>query len=501
MDDSLFVDLFDDREQKTYKYFDGISWKKSNSGRTIPVLSPHDQTVVGNIQAVTKQEIDDVINNAIHVQSEWEQTSLKTKIDILKKSAKILRDYQDIFTEMLVIEIGKTRHESRIEVLRTADIIEFCVHEIMSIVSYTLKSDVFPGYKDGIVSHVRRVAHGVVLAIGPFNYPLNLVASKIAPAILMGNCVVVKPPTQGSISGLLLTQAFVKAGLPQGVLSCVTGEGREIGDYLTTHPGISMIAFTGSSNVGQSIAQKVGMKPLLFECGGNNAVIVLPDADMNMTAKEIIKGGFSYAGQRCTGIKYVLGTQETFDALLPLVLHHMNEMVRMGDPRNEETKLVGPVISIRAAEEIEQVIHEAVSQGANIITGGKRQGAYIEPTILSHVLKDMRVVKEETFGPVVSCMTVSSVEEAIQIINGSMYGLQASIFTLNESLAHQIAQCIHAGTVQINGSPQRGPDNFPFLGIKASGLGVQGIRYSLEAMSRIQSIVINPIDKGRATAL
>lgn len=491
MNEELFTQLLEDKEQKIYRYFTGKSWEKSTSGKLIPVISPHDQTVVGSLQAVTPEEANRVVTEAKKAQREWENVSLDHRIEVVKKAAEILRENESVYTNILVSEIGKTKHESKSEVLRTADLIEMCTSEVLAMKNYSIPSELFPGFKKGIVSHVEHVAHGVVLAIGPFNYPINLVASKIAPALLMGNAVVVKPPTQGSISGLLLTQAFFAAGLPEGVISCVTGEGREIGDYLTTHPLISMIAFTGSSGVGQAIAKKVGMKPLLFECGGNNPVIVLPDADMNLTSKEIVKGGFSYAGQRCTGIKYVLGTTATLELLLPTVLEQMKIQIHVGDPTDETTKLVGPVISVKAAEEIEAVIQEAVSQGAQIAVGGKRTGAYMEPTILTNVSFSMRVVREETFGPVISFINVNNPEEALSIIDASEYGLQTSIFTQDEQIGIALAKSINVGTVQINGSPQRGPDHFPFMGVKASGLGVQGIRYSLEAMSRLKSIVTN----------
>jgi glyceraldehyde-3-phosphate dehydrogenase (NADP+) len=487
MADDIFHEIVEDHEHKIYRYFTGELWTTSSSGKIIPVLSPYDQSVVGNIQAVTQEEADQVISLAKTVQRKWEQASLETRIAVVKNAARLLREYEEVFASMLTLEIGKTHKEAISEVSRTADIIEFSIQEARNIRGYSMVSDGFPGYKNGIVANIERVAHGVVLAIGPFNYPLNLVASKIAPGLLMGNSVVVKPPTQGSICGLMLVRVFHAAGVPKGVMSCITAEGRHIGEYLTTHPGISMIAFTGSSSVGQLIAKQAGMKPLLFECGGNNAVIILPDADINLTAKEIVRGGFSYAGQRCTGIKYVLGTKETLDRVLPAVV----------DLTSLQAKDMGPLISLASAEEIEQVIQEALSQGAQVATGGKRTGTYIEPTILTNVSKDMRVVKEETFGPVVSFITVSSADEAIGIINDSRYGLQASIFTQDEERAKHLAKRLQVGTVQINGSPQRGPDNFPFMGIKESGLGVQGIRYSLEAMSRLQSIVVNPSNSSR----
>jgi len=491
MKNEVFLELLENKEKNIYKYFTGQSWEMSSSGRTIPIQSPHDQSVIGNVQAITQSEVDQVITTAQKAQFQWEQTPLHERERIVIKAAAIMRENEPVFTDMLISEIGKSRQESKAEIIRTAELIEFCATESHTLDGYTVESDAFPGFEKGRTSIVEHVAHGVVLAIGPFNYPINLVASKIAPALLMGNCVVVKPPTQGSISGLLLTQVFHKAGVPEGVISCVTGEGREIGDSLVMHPGISMIAFTGSTHVGQSLAKKAGMKSLLLECGGNNPVIVLPDADLSLTAKEIVKGGFSYAGQRCTGIKYVLGEVNVLEKLLPLVMEQMNTMIHVGNPNDEATKLVGPVISVEAAKEIEDIINEAVSQGAAVKTGGKRNGAYIQPTILTDVTKDMRVVKEETFGPVISFISVGSVDEAVAIISDSIFGLQASIFTQDEGTGMTLSKRLQVGTVQLNGSPQRGPDHFPFMGVKASGLGVQGVRYSLEAMSRLKSTVVN----------
>jgi glyceraldehyde-3-phosphate dehydrogenase (NADP+) len=388
-------------------------------------------------------------------------------------------------------EIGKTTGDAKSEIIRTADLIDYIADEVISLRGETLDSDNFSGFEKGRTAIIEHVAHGVVVCIAPFNYPVNLSASKIVPALLMGNSVVFKPPTQGGISALHMIQLFLKAGLPEGVLSTVTGGGEEIGDYLTCHKNVQMVAFTGSSDVGIHIATKAGMIPLLFECGGNNPALVLPDADMEPTAREIIKGGFSYSGQRCTAIKYVLGTQSTLDTLLPIILTNMKDMIVIGDPRSPETKMVGPVISESVAQKIQSAVDEAVGLGAEIVMGGKTKGKYVDPTILKNVKPDMKVVATEVFGPVISFIAVASIDEAIAIINNSTYGLQASVFTKDEGTGMVIAKKINVGTVQINGSPQRGPDHFPFMGIKHSGLGVQGVRYSLEAMSRLKSTVIN----------
>lgn len=473
------------------KFFNGNEWITSVSGKTVSVISPIDNSIVGTLPVVTHEEIDNVIQLAKKSQSAWEQTPLHKRVQIMHLAADWIRHYEPYLTTLLLREIGKVQSEAKSEITRTAYLIDYFADEALSLRGETLDSDNFPGFDKGRTALVERVAHGVVLCIAPFNYPINLSAAKIAPALLTGNSVVFKPPTQGGISALHLVQLFLKAGVPAGVLTALTGGGAEIGDYLTTHPDINMIAFTGNSETGAHIAKIAGMVPLLFECGGNNPALVLPDADLGPTVREIVKGAFSYSGQRCTAIKYVLGMQPTLDLLTPLLLTAMQESVLMGDPRNPETKMVGPVISEEAAIKIEKSINDSVVAGAKLITGGKRNGCFIEPTLIIDAKPDMLLVRTEVFGPVLSLITVASVDSAINIINDSTYGLQASVFTKDEGTGLVIAKKINTGTVQINGSPQRGPDHFPFMGVKGSGVGVQGVRYSLESMSRLKSVVIN----------
>ena len=217
----------------------------------------------------------------------------------------------------------------------------------------------------------------------------------------------------------------------------------------------------------------------------------MPDADMGVAAREIIKGAFAYSGQRCTGIKYVLTTPAIREQLVTLVVKTMPEMVNAGDPRSPETKLVGPVISQDAAKRIEEAIVSSVKNGAKLMTGGKRTGAMIEPTVLTGVIPTMPIIAKETFGPVISFVDIQSFDEAVDIINRSPYGLQASVFTKDEGSGLVFGKKLNVGSVQINGSPQRGPDHFPFLGVKHSGVGVQGVRYSLEAVSRLRPIILN----------
>lgn len=487
----FFEPISDHSTPPRYRYFDGKDWKESESGKTVAVISPIDGSVVGELQTITTKEIDAAIERARDAQRGWEATPLNVRVKIMHLAADWIRHFEDYLVSLLVREIGKSTAEAKSEIKRTAELTDYFAEEAQSLRGETLDSDNFPGYEKGRIAVVERVAHGVVLAIAPFNYPVNLAGSKIAPALLMGNSVVFKPPTQGGISGVHLARIFEKSGIPPGVITCVTGGGGEIGDYLVSHPAVSMVAFTGSSDTGMTIAGKAPMKPLLFECGGNNATVVLPDADMNLTAREIVKGGFSYSGQRCTAIKYVIAPQGVLDTLLPVVNKQMEELVHMGDPRSPETKLVGPVISSRAAGDIEQAINDAVSEGATVVTGGKRDGNYIEPTILTNVKPDAKILKTEVFGPVVSFVSVESMEQAAALINSQRFGLQACVFTKDEGTGLKFAQGLNVGSVQVNGSPQRGPDHFPFLGVKQSGVGVQGVRYSLEAMSRLKPVVLN----------
>ncbi|MGM9934030.1 MAG: aldehyde dehydrogenase family protein, partial [Clostridium sp.] len=331
---------------------------------------------------------------------------------------------------------------------------------------------------------------GVVLAISPFNYPINLAASKIAPAVIIGNSVVLKPATQGSISGLHLARIFEMAGLPKGVLNTVTGRGSEIGDYITSHKYVDFINFTGSTEVGERISKHSLMVPLLMELGGKDAAIVLEDSDLDLVADNIASGAYSYSGQRCTAVKRVLAVDKIADELVEKVKMRI-EKFKIGNLLENESVDIVPLISEKSADYVSQLIADAEIKGADLVIGGKREGNLIYPTLFDKVTTDMRIAWEEPFGPVVPIIRVKDMDEAVEIANASEYGLQGSIFTKNIYDAFNIADKLEVGTVQINGKTERGPDNFPFLGTKSSGMGTQGIKYSIESMSRPKLTVVN----------
>jgi len=491
MPQEFFEELTDQQVPPHYRWFDGTHWIPSRNGHFISVVSPIDQSVIGRVPVVTRTEMDTAIAKAHQVQKDWMHVPIIKRGKILHLAADWIREHEAYLTTLLVREIGKPSDEAKDEIIRSADMIDYFAHEALHLKGEQLPSDAFPGYDQDKISIIERVPLGVILAIAPFNYPVNLSVSKLAPALVTGNAVVFKPPTNGAISGLHLTQIFKKAGIPDGLLVTATGSGEEVGDYLVTHPGIDMITFTGSSQVGKAVAAKAGMIPLLFECGGNNPALLINGCSIENTAIEIVKGAFSFAGQRCTAIKYVLGLASDLEKIIPRVVALTQEKINMGDPRSPETKSVGPLITESAAKEVEARIIAAEKGGAKIILGGVRRGNYVEPTILNNVKPDMEIVRIETFGPVVSFIKVKDITEAISIINASTYGLQAAIYTSDEGTGINIANQLDVGTVWINSKPQRGPDHFPFLGIKGSGVGVQGIRYSLEAMTRLKPIILN----------
>lgn len=477
-----------------YKYFVDGKWKNSESGKIIPIRNPHNNELVGNIQACTKEEANQIIECARSSIECWNETPIRERAEILREAAKLMIKWSKPLGSLLMKEIGKPIKSAISEITRTADIFNATADSASQISGETMMGDIFKGFTRETISMSYRVPLGVILCIGPFNYPFNLTGSKIAPALLAGNSVVMKPPTQGALSPLHFGIILEKAGVPPGVFNIITGRGSEIGDYLTAHPKIDMISFTGSSETGKNLAKMAGMKPLLLELGGKDAAIVLNDANLDLVVNAIISGAFSFSGQRCTAVKRVLPMPNIADKLVENVTEATLKLT-VGDPAENNT--IGPLISSKQCDYVQGLIDDALEKGAILKCGNKREGNIMWPTVLDHVTTDMRVAWEEPFGPVLPFIRVNSAEEAIQISNQSEYGLQGMIFTENIDLAFNIAQELEVGSVQINGKSSRGPDHFPFLGTKSSGLGTQGIRYSIEAMSRPKVIVMNLTEKGK----
>jgi glyceraldehyde-3-phosphate dehydrogenase (NADP(+)) (phosphorylating) len=470
------------------RYQNLVNGKWKSAEKEITIYSPINQEELGTVPAMTQAEVDEAMKAARAALPAWRALSAVERAAYLHKTAAILeRDKEEIGT-ILAKEVAKGIKAAIGEVVRTADLIRYAAEEGLRITGQAMEGGGFEAASKNKLAVVRREPVGVVLAIAPFNYPVNLSASKIAPALIAGNVVMFKPPTQGSISGLLLAKAFEEAGIPAGVFNTITGRGSEIGDYIIEHKEVNFINFTGSTPIGERIGRLAGMRPIMLELGGKDAALVLEDADLEHAAKQIVAGAFSYSGQRCTAIKRVIVIESVADTLAALLQAEVTKLT-VGDPFDNAD--ITPVIDNASADFIWGLIDDAQEKGAQALTPIKREGNLLWPVLFDQVTKDMKVAWEEPFGPVLPIIRVASVEEAIAFANESEFGLQSSVFTNDFKKAFEIAEKLEVGTVHINNKTQRGPDNFPFLGVKGSGAGVQGIKYSIEAMTNVKSIVFD----------
>ena len=471
---------------KQYKNLVNGEWKLSAD--EIKIYAPATGEELGSVPAMSPEEVDYVYASAKAAQPAWRALSYAERAAILHKAADILvRDAEKIGA-ILSKEIAKGYKSAVSEVVRTAEIINYAAEEGLRMEGEVLEGGSFEAASKKKIAIVRREPVGLVLAISPFNYPINLAGSKIAPALISGNVVALKPPTQGSISGLLLAEVFAEAGVPAGVFNTITGRGSVIGDYIVEHKAVNYINFTGSTPIGENIGRLAGMRPIMLELGGKDSAIVLEDADLDLAAKNIVAGAFGYSGQRCTAVKRVLVMNTVADELVANVTE-LTKALTVGMPEDDAD--ITPLIDTKAADFVEGLIKDALDKGAKATTDVKREGNTIYPAVFDNVTTDMDLAWEEPFGPVLPFIRVNSVEEAIDLSNQSEYGLQAAVFTNNFPLAFKIAEQLEVGTVHINNKTQRGTDNFPFLGAKKSGAGTQGVKYSIEAMTTVKSTVFD----------
>ena len=478
--------------QTVYQYYSQGQWKSSESGETIAIVSPYLKTSIGSVQALTQDEVNQCIQSAKAAQPDWSLMSIYDRAHYLHAWADGLLKMKEELATIMMKDVGKAYQDAIKEVERTADLIHYTVEEAIHLSGESLNGEHFPGGSRSKLAVIERVPLGVVLAISPFNYPVNLAAAKLAPALITGNTVIFKPATQGSISGTKMIEALAKTNLPAGVLNLVTGKGSVIGDYLIEHDDIALVTFTGGTSTGERIAQKAKMIPLVMELGGKDPAIICEDANLELAAKQIVSGAYSYSGQRCTAIKRVLVHRSVADELVSLIQSEV-EKLSVGSPEDNAT--IVPLIDEQSADFVQGLIDDALEKGATLVLGNKREENLIYPTLLDHVTKEMRIAWEEPFGPVLPIIRVNSQEEAIEIANASEYGLQASVFTQNLDKALTIARKLETGSIQINGRTERGPDHLPFIGIKKSGLGIQGVRRSIESMTREKVIILNINEK------
>jgi glyceraldehyde-3-phosphate dehydrogenase (NADP+) len=464
----------------------------SAHSRALPrrtVRSPLTGEVIGDVPDFRVEDIDPVFTRAVAAGAAWRDLTVEHRARLLVRTADLLETHAEALSGLIAREVAKTTRDARDEVLRSADYLRLTADEAKRMTGSALAEDGIPqqGRKLAIAF---RVPLGCVLAIPPFNYPVNLAVSKIAPALAVGNTVVLKPASQGSLSGMALTRYFHDAGVPEDVLQIVTGAGSTIGHALVTHPSVDMINFTGSTETGRSLAGSAGMVPLLLELGGKDAAIVLPDADIRQAADAIVAGAFAYSGQRCTGVKRIIVVEKVADELVREVATRVRHL-SAGLP--SDISRITPLVDPAGTGNARSLVTDAVRRGATLIEGGRSFGNLMWPTLVDRVTAEMQLAWVEPFAPVLPVMRVPDAATAIDLCNASEYGLQAAVFSRDINEAMRIAFRLDVGTVQVNGRTARGPDHFPFVGVKSSGMGVQGVRYSLEAVTRLKSIVFNTV--------
>ena len=464
-----------------------IGGKHISSEDLVGVINPYDGETIDTVPIAHRQTADLAIfeaNNAKH--SLQEMSAFKVSNKLFEVCDKLKENRKD-FAHLLTMEVGKPIRESLVELDRSIETLKLAAEEAKRIYGESVPLDAGLNGK-GFFAFTQKVPLGVVAAITPFNYPLNLTIHKIAPAIACKNTVIVKPPTEAPLTVMKFCE-LLDDEFPDGVVNTITGYGSEVGDYLVTSQDVNKISFTGSVTTGLMISQKAGMKKVTLELGGNDPMVVLKDADIDKAVTGVINGAFLNAGQVCMGVKRIIVEEDIADEFSQRLVDKTKKLV-MGNPLNSETTL-GTLINEKAAMQVEQTVNNAVNAGAKILTGGIRDGAFYEATVIDNVKADMDLVVNETFGPVAPIIRVDSVDEAIEVANDTEYGLQAGVFTNDYANAMRCANEIEAGTVFVNKQSTFRTDNMPFGGFKNSGVGKEGIKYAVDEMTKTKLIGLN----------
>jgi len=456
------------------------------TGETLDVRSPFDGSVVAQVAYGGAADARRAIDAAAK--------AMKTPVPaheraaVLDRLAAILRDRRDEFARTIAQEAGKPFATAQAEADRAVQTVLFSAVEARSLGGEVIGMDAHPA-GSGHAGLVMRLPIGVVGAISPFNFPLNLVAHKIAPAFAAGCAVVLKPAGATPLSALLLAQAFEDAGQPAGWLNVVVGRSSEIGDAMIEDERVRLITFTGSSAVGWKLRERASRKKVSLELGNSTPVIVLADADLDKAAAAVATHGYSFAGQSCISVQRVYVEDSAYDAFVEKVRPKVEALVT-GDPLDPQTQ-VGPVIDEGNRDRILEWVKEAVSGGAKLLTGGETDAAgLLRPTLLGDVDLDMKVACDEVFGPVVTLARVRDLDEAVEKANGTGYGLQAGIFTSNISKALQATRVLDFGGVTVNEAPTYRADQMPYGGVKESGNTREGPRYAVHEMTEPRLVII-----------
>ncbi len=452
-----------------------------------PVINPYDGKPVAEVHRADATQVTQAILAAQNGFENTRKLPAYKREDILRRTSDLIRSQSEELARAICLEAGKPIRDARGEVERAATTFSLAAGEAVRLHGEILPLDVnkLAGDRLGLV---RRFPLGVISAISPFNFPLNLVAHKVAPALAAGNCVVLKPSSATPITALMLGQILLEAGLPKEALHIVSCS-PSAAEPLLTHPAVKMITFTGSPAVGWGIKSRAGKARVTLELGGNAAAVIEPDADLEHAAARCVVGGYSYAGQICISLQRLYLHESIADRFLDLYTPQV-QALRVGDPSDESTQL-GPMITEEAAIQTETWVRQALNAGAKLLTGGVRRGQFYEPTILAETPSDQPVTCQEVFAPVTVVYRYSDYGQALQAVNDSDFGLQAAVFTQNLNKIMTAFNRLEVGGVIVNDVPTFRADNYPYGGVKASGMGREGVRYAIEEMTELRTLVVH----------
>ncbi|MGI8980507.1 MAG: aldehyde dehydrogenase family protein [Pirellulaceae bacterium] len=456
--------------------------------KKLEVRHPFDGSLVDTVPVATAEDIESALAGAVEGAAIMRKLPGYERFQILRRAADKMFAQQQELGRLISLEEGKTLAEGVFEAGRAAETMELSAEEAKRPGGETLPLDGAPGGA-GKIGFTLRVPCGVVVAITPFNFPLNLVCHKVGPALAGGNSVILKPASNTPLSALRLVEILLEAGLPPLAIHCLVGPGSEIGKSLCGDERVRKISFTGSVEVGKQICTLAGIKRVTMELGSNSPLIILEDADLSKVADAVVATGFGNAGQVCISTQRVIGVDKIYGDLLEILTAKVSSL-RTGNPLAEGTKM-GPMIREQDAARVESWVREAAAQGARIVTGGSRTGTLFAPTVIADVTPTMKVFQDELFGPAVGVSKAASVDEAIALANHSRFGLSAGIFTQNIDSALKFAREVDAGNLHINWGPAWRADLMPYGGLKESGFGKEGPKYAIEEMTEKKTVVIH----------
>ena len=454
----------------------------------IEVRNPYDNSVIDTVPRADGGDVERALSFAERGAKVMAKLSGYDRWRILRQAADIMAARNEELGQIISREEGKIIAEGRGETSRGVETIMGSAEEAKRIHGETVPLDGDPGGGKKL-GFTLRVPCGVVAAISPFNFPLNLVCHKVGPALAAGNSVIVKPASDTPLSALKLTEILLEAGLPPEGIQCVTGSGGEIGDALVADRRVRKVTFTGSREIGDRICRMAGIKKVTMELGSNSPLIIMPDADLDKVAAAVALTGYGNAGQTCISTQRVLTAKKVYGDFLD-VLKPKVEALTTGNQLDEKSK-VGPMVKESEARRVEDWINEAVAGGARLVAGGGRRGTIYVPAVVADVKPEMRISRDELFGPAVAVTPFDSMDEAIALANDTVYGLSAGIFTENLEWAMRFAREVESGNLHVNWGPQWRADLMPYGGLKDSGFGKEGPRYAVEEMTELKMVVFH----------